>query len=665
MTWRAVVSGGSGNFTFSWTGSDGLTGDSQLATKTYATEGFKLARVTVSDTANGDAVTSPDCPSHVIPVSFPEPPSVNPVLWVPNDVDPAHLVPQVERAWRAVQAAFFDQYGKTFRMNPLTTIVSPDTEIDICGGDCTEISGGNARLMAQAWQEAQAAITDVVPYTRAIQVLAWGAGGFAGSFGWDHPLGGVGDWALGSIAGVPIPPITADIHEGFAKGMGTYSGSVSTLAHELNHAIGWDDPHDFSLSEPPNDYERQFSVTGPWLTETPADVTDPVVSFSAPADGAFLSGTVTVSANASDETSLDAVVFLVDDQFMTADHASPFSFEFDTTQVGFGPHRLEAIAYDNAGNITTVTLAVTVQNQVAESSCSETFPTGVFHACFFDGANLDGPYLGTLLDTPFPVPSANLGIGINHAGFGEVAFGQSDTVSGVWRGILDFPPGNYILSFYSDDGLRVNVNGLQILDEWRDQVAHFEKVVALEGPTSIQIEWFQNGGSYGLVFRWRPTAQRPQPPVTMVSAVPASVVVKAGTLKRGDAGSLASEDDDHLTIKSTKTGAHTRITSWIGRFTGVPADLQDLRVAYTGRNSQTCLQAVEIWRPTTSTWVTLDSRRVGTTEVPIKGLIPPGPDPDFVSNGNLLVRVTCQKDGGNFTAHADLLRLDYLSPGGP
>ena len=460
MTWRATVSGGSGNFTYAWSDNgDGLTGNTQAVTMAYADVGFRLARVTVTDTVSGE-VTSGDCHSHVIPVSFSEPPNVRPVLWVPKNVDPAPLAPQVRRAWRQVRAAFFDQYGKTFRLNPLTVIVSTKTELDLCGGDCTEIPGGNSVLMNRAAIEAQAVVGSVIPYTRSIHVLAWGAGGFAGSFGWDFPLSEVGDWALGSLAAMRIPRMPVDIHEGFAIGAGRYSDAVSTIAHELNHGIGFDDPHDYTLSEPPNDYERQFVLAGPWLTQTPADVTDPTVSFTAPAADATLSGIATVSVNAADETAMDAVVFLVDDQFMAVDSSSPFSFAFDTRRVGFGPHTLEAIAYDRSGNTTRATRAVDVRNQLPARSCSTTFPEGVLHACFFDGANFDGPYLGTLLDTPFPVPSSNLGTGIHHVGSPEIAFGQSDTVSAIWRGTLSFPRGNYILSFLC--GRRAARSG-----EWR------------------------------------------------------------------------------------------------------------------------------------------------------------------------------------------------------
>lgn len=661
MTWRAIVTGGSGSFAFSWTGEDGLTGNSQAVTMTYTDVGFKEARVTVTDTAQGDTVAA-DCGMHVIPVSFSEPPSVTPILWVPSGVDPAPLVPQLERVWRSIHAGFYHLYGKTFAMQPMLTIVSSSTENDICGGDCTDL-GKSSLLVNQAYDEAIAQIGGVIPYTRAILLMAWGGGGHAGAFGWDFARGAVGDWAIAPAAGVKTPAIEPDAPPAdILLGYLTYDRAVNgTIAHELNHVIGWDEPHDFHLLAAPTDYEKQVSLAGPFLTETPEDVTKPAVSFSQPASGATLSGTATVSVSASDDVAMDAVAFLVDDQLMVIDDTKPFSFQFDTTKVGFESHQLQAIAYDTTGNTTSATREVIVKNVVAETSCSRSFPVGTFHACFYDGIDLSGPYLGTLLDTPFPVPSSNVGAMI-HSGSGEVAFGQSDTVSGVWRGTLDLPPGNYRLSFLTNDGLRVYIDGIRILNEWRDQHATFTEIIAVDGPTRIRIEWFDNGGDHHLHFRWQPTVQPPS--VEMVTDFPEAISVQAGTLAGGNATSLAADDNNYLRVRSTTSG--TRTAAWLGRFDEVSNDLRNLRVSYKGSNSQVCAQTIDIWRWTTSTWVRLNSRNVGTTEVAINSLMPPGAAANFVSNtsgnGIARLRVRCQKSGTNFTTRGDLLRLDYILP---
>ena len=48
VTWSAYATGGNGNYTYSWTGSDALTGTAKSVIKTYSTTGEKNAIVTVT-----------------------------------------------------------------------------------------------------------------------------------------------------------------------------------------------------------------------------------------------------------------------------------------------------------------------------------------------------------------------------------------------------------------------------------------------------------------------------------------------------------------------------------------------------------------------------------------------------------------------------------------
>src|SRR5438876_4878532 len=101
MTWRAFVAGAVGSPTYSWTGPDGLSGAASVATHSYSAVGYVSAHVQVTDPGSSTS-TFADCAMHVIPDSFVEPPSVTPVLWVPAGVDPAPLVPELKRVWRAI-----------------------------------------------------------------------------------------------------------------------------------------------------------------------------------------------------------------------------------------------------------------------------------------------------------------------------------------------------------------------------------------------------------------------------------------------------------------------------------------------------------------------------------------------------------------------------------
>jgi Big-like domain-containing protein/carboxypeptidase family protein/SdrD B-like protein len=95
-----------------------------------------------------------------------------------------------------------------------------------------------------------------------------------------------------------------------------------------------------------------------------ADKTPPSVSITSPAPSATVSGTVNVTASASDNTGVAGVQFQVDGVNAGAlEAAAPYGIAWDTTKVANGAHRLDAIASDAAGNTTTsATVSVTVNN---------------------------------------------------------------------------------------------------------------------------------------------------------------------------------------------------------------------------------------------------------------------------------------------------------------
>ena len=509
MTWRALPAGGSGNYSYAWSGTDGLAGTSSVVTKTYASAGFKVGRLSVTDQQSGDVATT-ECGMNVVPNPLPQPATVDPVIWVPRGtIDPATILPQLERVMRSIRAEYYHMYGKTFVLNPIRIVRSPRSEFDICGGDCTD-QGEADTLRAAAWNESTAEVS-VVPYARSVLVMMWGAGGVAGSYSWDYPLAAVGDWTFAGIVGLRVPTLEAgyDVGTWVLDGLDEYRRPIAcALAHELNHSIGWDDPHDFCLGSPPNDYERQVVSRSPWLTVTPSDITRPSVSFQASAGLSSIGGTTTLAVNASDAGGIDAVVLLVDGVYVDIDAIAPYSFAVDTTRLGFGTRTFTAIAYDVAGNTSESSRDWVVSNVVAGSACSGQFPVGVFHACIYDGVGTTGPYLGTLLDSP-SWRSDNAAHAINHGFSSGVAFGQTDTFTGVWRGQFDFPEGNYRFRFDTDDGLRVRVNGALIIDAWFDQVGYYEAILALSGPASLEIQWYQNVGADRLRFVWGPTLNPP------------------------------------------------------------------------------------------------------------------------------------------------------------
>ena len=151
---------------------------------------------------------------------------------------------------------------------------------------------------------------------------------------------------------------------------------------------------------------------------------------------------------------------------------------------------------------------------------------------------------------------------------------------------------------------------------------------------------------------------------TQVTATPTATTILAGTPRFGSAASLASNDDSYFEANSTTSGQKT--TEWYGSFTGVTNSLSNLRVSYAGKNSRSCTQTVAIWNWNNNSWVQLDSRTVGTTEVSIANLVPGGTLSRYVSgttgDGELRVRVRCRVSGVPFFSSGDLLQIAYQRP---
>ena len=108
--------------------------------------------------------------------------------------------------------------------------------------------------------------------------------------------------------------------------------------------------------------EPQASVL--FSSQAPVDVVPPVVSVTAPAEGATVSGTVEVTANATDDTGVAGVQLLIDATTTgPEDTTSPYSLTWNTLTTTNGTHTITARARDLAGNLTTsAPVTVTVTN---------------------------------------------------------------------------------------------------------------------------------------------------------------------------------------------------------------------------------------------------------------------------------------------------------------
>ena len=144
------------------------------------------------------------------------------------------------------------------------------------------------------------------------------------------------------------------------------------------------------------------SISGDFAFQTSntTDTTPPTVSITSPAANATVSGTVTVSANASDNVGVTSVQFLLDGANLgSALILSPYSMSWDTTTTTNGSHTLTAQAWDAARNVGTSTaVSVTVSNTT--STATQNFQARCAQAGVLVCQGFDDPVIfSTAVDT--------------------------------------------------------------------------------------------------------------------------------------------------------------------------------------------------------------------------------------------------------------------------
>jgi hypothetical protein len=215
-------------------------------------------------------------------------------------------------------------------------------------------------------------------------------------------------------------------------------------------------------------------------TSAPTNVTisgaAPVVALTSPAAGALVSGTVTVTATASDSSGIASVQFLLDGQPLgSPDTTAPYSTAWNTTTSTAGPHALTARAVDATGtpgtsapvNVTVDNTApvVAITSPAAGSTVSGTVTVsatssdagGVASVQFkVDGANLGAPdttspFSASWTTTPFSNDQHTLtAVATDVAGWQTTSAAVAVTVSNGGGGWV--PPSGLVAAYTFSEG---------------------------------------------------------------------------------------------------------------------------------------------------------------------------------------------------------------------
>lgn len=118
------------------------------------------------------------------------------------------------------------------------------------------------------------------------------------------------------------------------------------------------------------------------------DTTLPVVTITAPASGATVSGIVAVNGNATDNVGVTSLQFKVDNVLVASGVTPAFSFNWNTASSTNGAHTVTVTAFDAAGNNNFALLPLTVSNSTSTATTTlgpNLIPNGNFETA--NGAN--------------------------------------------------------------------------------------------------------------------------------------------------------------------------------------------------------------------------------------------------------------------------------------
>ncbi|GGN75795.1 hypothetical protein GCM10010112_47380 [Actinoplanes lobatus] len=89
-----------------------------------------------------------------------------------------------------------------------------------------------------------------------------------------------------------------------------------------------------------------------------------------------------------------------------------------------------------------------------------------------------------------------------------------DHFTARYRRTINLSPGEYEFTATADDGVRVTVDGLRIIDAWADSgaTAHTATTLLGGGPHTVVMEYYENGGDAVARLAYRQTAEAADPP---------------------------------------------------------------------------------------------------------------------------------------------------------
>ena len=270
--------------------------------------------------------------------------------------------------------------------------------------------------------------------------------------------------------------------------------------------------NNITLSGPPVRTACEASINNNWGAGGPAEL--PADNFSVRWTGrfTFAAGTTTFTARADDgiRVFVDGVLIIDGwrDQPATTYTTRPTLTE--------GEHEVSVEYYEKTGG------AVAQVSWTGGGAC----PTGQFSAQYFSNITLSGTPVRTACEDSIS----------NNWGAGGPAGLPADNFSVRWTGRFTFAAGTTTFTARADDGIRVFVDGVLIIDGWRDQPAttYTARPTLTAGEHEVRVEYYEKTGGAVAQVSWTSSGATPPAlatlsPSSTAAGGPAFTLTATGT----------------------------------------------------------------------------------------------------------------------------------------
>ena len=216
-----------------------------------------------------------------------------------------------------------------------------------------------------------------------------------------------------------------------------------------------------------------------------------------------------------------------------------------------GPHVVRVEYYENGGGALA---RVGWSSATGPPGCDP----GMFLAEYFDGIDLAGSPAVTRCE-PRPIEH-DWGAGAPAAGVGP------DDFSARWSGTFDFAAGDHTFTAVSDDGVRLWLDGVLVIDAWQDQgpTRYTATRAVTAGQHAVRVEYYDHAAGALLMADWETgvgnTAPRPaiDSPTAATTWRVGELVTFSGSATDAEDGSLqASAFAWNLVMHHCPSNCHT------------------------------------------------------------------------------------------------------------